>query len=76
MKNDRLTLMREKAGITQGELANRIGVTQSAIAYYESGKREPSVQVAIKIAQYFGVSVEWLFFANKNDNSSYKVATA
>lgn len=76
MKNERLIMLREKAGLTQEELASRIGVTQSSIAYYESGKREPSTKTAIKIARYFGVSVEWIFFTHHDNQTSYSSITA
>jgi transcriptional regulator with XRE-family HTH domain len=38
--------LRELAGVSQGELAAALGVTPSAISYYEAGKRRPSAVIA------------------------------
>lgn len=46
------------------ELANAIGSSVSAIFMYESGERIPRDEVKIKLARYFGVSIESLFFAD------------
>lgn len=47
---------------TQEELAEAIGVTKSAWAMYERGERTPRDEVKVKIAKYFGMTVEDLFF--------------
>lgn len=46
---------REAAGMTQTELANLLGVSQPAVAKWESGKTNPSVEVLEKIKGIFGV---------------------
>lgn len=46
---------------TQEELANRVGVTRQTILSIEGGKYNPSVGLALRIAQSFGVPVEELF---------------
>ena len=56
--NTNLSLLRKKWGLTQGEMAEVIGLTQSAIGLYESGDREPSLKNLIKIAEYFSVSID------------------
>ena len=48
---------------TQEELAEAIGVTKSAWAMYERGERTPRDEIKVKIAEYFGMTVEELFFA-------------
>lgn len=48
---------------TQEEVAEAVGVTKSAWAMYERGERTPRDEIKIKIAKYFGVTVEELFFA-------------
>ena len=40
---------RKKAGLTQGELAERIGVTSATITRYEKGQREPNYSQLLKI---------------------------
>ena len=49
---------------TQEEVAEAIGVTKSAWAMYERGERVPRDEIKVKIAKYFGKTVEELFFAN------------
>lgn len=47
---------------TQQEAADGIGITKSALAMYERDERVPRDEVKIKIANYYGVSVMFLFF--------------
>ena len=59
-------LLRElRGGKTQEEIAKDIGITKSAWAMYERGERIPRDEVKVKIAKYFGRTVEELFFAQK-----------
>lgn len=62
MKNQRLIELREKAGMTQEQLAEAIGISQSMIARIENGDREPRKLTKIRLAKLFGVTVEWLFY--------------
>ena len=48
---------------TQKEIADAIDLKQSTYAMYESGKRVPSDENKVKIAAYFGTTVQELFFA-------------
>ena len=56
------------SGLTQQELANRVGVTRQTILSIEKGKYTPSVALALRLAEIFGVSVETLFQLNKGEN--------
>ena len=56
------------AGITQQELADRVGVTRQTILSIEKGKYTPSVALALCFAEVFDVSVETLFQLNKGIN--------
>ena len=47
--------------MTQRELALRIGVTRQTVNAIEGGKYSPSLEVAFRIAEVFGVSVEEVF---------------
>lgn len=49
-----LIAARARAGITQAELALRMGTTQSAIARLESGKRTPSIDTVQRYARAIG----------------------
>lgn len=47
--------------MTQQQLAERVGVTRQTIIAIEQGKYSPSLEVAFKIADAFGVSIERVF---------------
>jgi putative transcriptional regulator len=47
--------------MTQGELADRIGVTRQTVNAIEQGKYSPSLEVAFKISRVFGVPLEDVF---------------
>lgn len=58
----RLRMLRESRGLTQDELADALRVSRSTIAGYEapSKEREPNPHMLQRIADYFGVSVDYL----------------
>jgi len=56
----RLKGLREAAGYSQYAFADAIGVAQSTVGNWESGKREPNFETTQKIADFFGVSVDYL----------------
>jgi putative transcriptional regulator len=58
---------RARLGLTQSNLADRVGVTRLTIHSIETGKFNPSVMLALKIASCFGVPVETLFELDEND---------
>ena len=47
--------------ITQGELADRVGVTRQTVNAIEQGKYSPSLEVAFQISRVFGLSLEDVF---------------
>ena len=55
-----LRFMRESEKLTQTELAQKIGVTQRKISYWESGKIEPDIYGLWKLADYFGTTIDEL----------------
>lgn len=52
----RVRLLRKRKGLTQVELAQRLGVTQRGISYYENEAANPSMEIIEKIAEAIGVS--------------------
>ena len=56
----RLRELRQKRGLKQKELAREIGVSYAAISEYECGMRQPHLSSIIMLADYFGVTVEYL----------------
>ena len=57
----KIMLARKTRGISQKDLAQKVGETQSNMSSYERGTRLPRADKAYRIAQELGVSVEWLF---------------
>jgi transcriptional regulator with XRE-family HTH domain len=56
----RLKAVREQQGLSQAELARRLGLTPSSIAKYEAGAHLPRVRVLVQLAAGLGVSVDHL----------------
>lgn len=56
----RLIELRKTTNITQKTLALGIGVSEIAIQRYEYGSRKPTLDIAIALADYFGVSLDYL----------------
>lgn len=52
---------REKAGMKQAELAERVNARRETIVHLENGRYNPSLKLAMDIARVFGVTVEELF---------------
>lgn len=56
-----LKTVRESIGMTQQELADRIGIRRETILHLENNRYNPSLEMALKIAQVFNLQVEELF---------------
>ena len=56
-----LKTYREKADLTQGELADKIGVSRQSIISLEASRCVPSVELAMRIARFFELPVEFIF---------------
>ena len=59
--NNRLKVLRAERNWSQEELAQRIDVSRQAVNAIETGKHDPSLPVAIRIARLFGQAVEDIF---------------
>lgn len=58
---EQITYLREQKGLTQEELASKLGISRSALSHYEKNRREPEFQVLSDIADLFEVSLDFLF---------------
>jgi len=58
--NDRIKELRKALGMSQEELGGRLGVTNTAISGYESGRRNLTDQMVISICREFNVNENWL----------------
>lgn len=57
--------LREEKNETVEQLSSAMDVSASAITMYETGKRIPRDEIKIRIAEHFSVTVESIFFPNK-----------
>lgn len=60
--NNGLRRLRLEAGLTQEDLAVRLGVTRQTIIAIENGRYLPSIGLALKVARLFGKPVEEIFW--------------
>lgn len=56
----RLKELRENAGLSQDSLAKQVGVSQSTVGNWEAGTREPNFSTLQRLADFFGVSTDYL----------------
>lgn len=64
--SDRLKELRTSNGLTMEQLGKNIGSTRGTIGNFENGNKKPSLDMLIKIADYFDVSVDYLI--GRTDN--------
>lgn len=60
MFGERLKIAREKAGLSQGEVAKAIGITQAYYSYIEKGLKNPPIATATRIAEVLNTSLDYL----------------
>lgn len=65
----RLKELRKEKNITQLKLAMDLNISQNTISRYETGEREVDYKTLIALADYFGVSVDYLL--ERTDNPSF-----
>lgn len=58
--------LRKSAGLTMKQFGSLMGVSESAISLYETGKNEPDIKMLIKMAEYFGVTIDTLVGCNSS----------
>lgn len=56
----RIKELRRQKGISQVKMAMDLNTNQNTISRYETGEREPGIAELIRIADYFGVSIDYL----------------
>ena len=66
-----LRILRNQAGITQQELADRTGLTRSRINNYERGIRKIEKEVAETLADFFNVDLDYFYARTKSPSGSY-----
>lgn len=64
---ERLRELRKSKGISLKELGAIIGVAESTMSLYESGKRQPDYETLLKLAEYYGVTVDYLLRGSEEE---------
>lgn len=57
---EQIRALRLNAGLTQQQLANKLGITKSTVSYYEQAVRFPSTDVIISLAEVFHITTDQL----------------
>lgn len=67
MLSERLKTLRKEAGLTQEEVAKKLGISRPAYTYWEKGEKRPTPDKLTQIASLFGVSTDYLLNSNSDD---------
>jgi transcriptional regulator with XRE-family HTH domain len=65
---ERLMILREEAGLTQEKLAEIFKTKKATISRYETGSRDPKLDMLIEFADFFKVSTDYLLGRTDNRN--------
>lgn len=68
----RLEFLRKQKKYTHQDMADKLGITRQAYSNYENGKREPDYDTLEKIADLFGVNVDYLLGRSNDPSPSEK----
>jgi len=63
--------LRDEIGISQEEFAKKMGLKQKTYCNYENGTTEPKIELLCKMADFYGVSMDYLVGRTYNDNIGY-----
>jgi len=67
LNTKRLIELREKMGLTKKQVSKQIGIEQSTYGKYELGHRQPSLELLGKLAEFFGVTTDYLLGRNDGE---------
>ena len=67
MLNQRIRLLRQARGLSQVELAKRLGVTKQSVSNWENDNIQPSIEMLKQLAQVFSVSTDYLLGLEHTD---------
>ena len=60
ISKNRIRALREDRDLRQSDVAEATGIDQRSLSNYETGKTQPDAYVIIKLAEYFGVTTDYL----------------
>ena len=55
-----LKKIRKKKGYSQLKVAMALNISREALSYYENGKRNPDIEMLVKMSEYFNVSIDYI----------------
>ncbi len=67
-----ITQLRKRKGVSQKEAASELGVSQALLSHYENGIRECGLDFVLRVANYYGVSCDYLL-GNSNSSVSFDI---
>ncbi|MBP3496046.1 MAG: helix-turn-helix transcriptional regulator [Clostridia bacterium] len=67
---DKIKILRERQGMTQTELAKKLGITRSGVNAWEMGISIPSTQYIVELSLLFNVSCDYLLGLKRNSSVS------
>lgn len=76
MLGARIATLRRATGLSQGELAELLQVSPSAVGMYEQGRREPSADILVTMAKIFQVTVDYLLTGRATPQEQFRVENA
>ena len=65
MLNEQIRELRNIRGISQIQLANKLGVTKQSVSNWENDNILPSIEMLVKIANFFEVSIDYILSIDK-----------
>jgi transcriptional regulator with XRE-family HTH domain len=71
--SQRLKILREENGLSQSQLADKLGISRGSISYYENCDRTPDIEILAKTQKYFNVTTDYLLgFDDNRNKESFK----
>ena len=65
-----LKKIRKKKGYSQLKVAMALNISREALSYYENGKRNPDIEMLIKMSEYFNVSIDYIITGKEFSDKS------
>lgn len=66
---ERLKMLRNREKVSKAQLARELYTTRQVVRFWESGRQPLKLDDAVRVADYFGVSLDWLAGREKNRNT-------
>lgn len=67
MLNEKIKELRKAKRVSQVEMASALGLTKQCVSNWENDNIQPSVEMLVKIADYFGVTTDYLLCRSETD---------